>query len=154
MQTYTRDTMPRVPEGMTRRAEYGEVDRALFAESSILAEATGDIHNFPTVRLIHYTRGYRPAGSCSVWREECWSVSWTDAQHNTDHGNSYLTEAEARARFAKLTDATAVADRRAEVERMEREVYAPARVAREREAARFAAEKRAYQAAKRKLRRA
>lgn len=154
MTEYTRDTMPRVPDGMIRRAEYGEIARGMFADGSLLDEAIGDLHNLPTVRLMHYTRGYRPAGSCAVWREECWTVTWDDAQHNTTHGNSYTSEQPARERFAALTDPVAVADRRAESERMEREVYAPARAAREREAARFAAEKRAYQAAKRKLRRA
>ena len=153
---FTRDTMPAMPAGMVRTANYGTFDRSLYADTTPLEQATGNLHSYPIVRLQHITRGFVIAGSCCRWDEACWSVQWTDTSNNTTHGQRFKIEheAEARAYFAKLTDPQAVSARRQHDAMMEDTVYGPARIER---AARMAAQaeaERARKAAVRKARRA
>jgi hypothetical protein len=108
---YTRETMPPLPAGMIRTADYGTFDRTLMADVTQIASAPAAIHGTPTAILSHVSRGYRPAGSCCLWHDKPrWSVLWTYAADNTTHGRSFADgdEAGARAYFAEITDSAKV----------------------------------------------
>jgi hypothetical protein len=103
--TYTRDTMPPVPAGMVRIADCGTYDRALDADTTPIAQATGALHGFPMVRLYHVTRGYVVAGSAMRWDEARWYVNWYAAD-GSRHGRAFAEAYEAAActYFAEITD--------------------------------------------------
>jgi hypothetical protein len=104
-----RATMPAVPAGMVRLAEYGRHDPALDADHTLIDQATGALHGYPLVRFQHITRGYVIAGSMMRWDEACWSVTYT-VHDGGIHGKRFREddEASARAYFAKITDPTEV----------------------------------------------
>jgi len=155
MSEHTRETMPPVPPGMVRLANYGTITPGLYADITPLEQGTGDLHGCPIVRLQHITRGYVVAGSCCRWDEACWSVQWDDNSNNTTHGKRFKIEheAEARAYYAKLTDPQAVSARRQHDAMMEDTVYAPARAERAARLAAHAEEERARKDARRRARR-
>lgn len=130
--TTTRETMPVVPDGKILIANCGTYDRALNADTTLIASAVGTPHGYPTVTLTHVTRGYVDAGSCARWSEARWRVLWMAAD-GAILGRSFREEDEAGARayFAQLTDPQAVsAMRQRDAMRadMEREARAEADV--------------------------
>lgn len=140
-----RDSYPPVPAGMVRLANCGSYDRALDSEHTVLAQAVGALHRFPTVYLQYQTRGFNIAGSQMRWDEASWGVLYYPGD-GTRHGQRFSADAEgeakARALFAKWTDPQAVSAKRQEEAMLEETVYAPARAARAAEtAARLQAEK-------------
>ena len=135
---------------LPRVTEYSDpVVNANWHTSKTIATATAAVHGYPIATLAYRTAGYQQGGSMAVWSAEGWSVSY-DFDGGI-HGQRFAPEDETAARdyFAKLTDPTKVTARRESDERLEREVYGPARIAR---AAEIAADK-AAKAARAKARR-
>lgn len=142
---FTRDSFPATPAGKVQLAYCGTYDAALNGETTVLAQAAGKMHGFPTVRLVFTTRGFAIAGSMMRWDEASWGVVYEPGD-GTKQGRRFKPteegEAEARALFANWTDPQAVSAARQEAARLEEEVWAPARARRAaEEAARAAAER-------------
>jgi hypothetical protein len=134
--TYTRDTMPAVPDGQVMLANCGTYPRELDMESTEAARAIAAVRGYPVAVLAYETRGYTLAGSCMRWQEAQWSVLFW-LQDGTRHGQRFLPDNEtgARAYFAKLTDPQKVSAMRQHDAMMEDTVYRPAREAKARAAA-------------------
>ncbi len=109
--TYTRDTLPPVPEGKIRVADYGQVPREFYADTTLHGRAlmtTAWARGQQAARMVelrHWTRGYVPAGSRARWDEEQWTVTWEEPD-GSRHGQGYAGDdaaQQARLYFDKLT---------------------------------------------------
>ena len=156
-ETFTRETMPVVPEGKVRLWDFanGRLPEGLAATITPIEQATAAVHSYPIATLAHQTRGFVPAGSCMRWQEALWSVTFW-LPDGTRHGRNFLeaNEADARAYFANLTDPQKVSARRQQDAMLEDTVYRPAREKAAAEAAARDAMEKARKAARRRARRA
>lgn len=85
---------------MPATKEYGELTSADHSIRTTLASGIGKYGS--KWSLVHRTAGYECAGSCARYTKECWSVDY-ERRDGITGGQSYKTEAEARAHFERVT---------------------------------------------------
>lgn len=85
---------------MTRLAEYRDITPETRCQVTQLDARPCARLRGATVRLVHATPGWEPAGSMARWTDGFYAVWWD--QFNARQGRRYQTEAEARAHFTRL----------------------------------------------------